>query len=625
MDKKLIYDIKEYKKYADDIARDFARDEPYLSNRKNSLELDKFIYEKQTADIPVKDYMYHLDNDKLNKYSNEFYYNHNCLDIIETMIHGITSNYAHTPPKITSIKIRHWFGSFKRVGEKSAFGKVYFAAIKKDDETEAFINNFLVIKADSRPELSANDDQFHEYCVGLYVANQMRRIGIPNFACVYGLFKAMDPIEIDNEVVFGLSESESNDKTHIVYENVINSKSLMNFFNDNSTTNVDALNAITQLLLALQIANDYTGFVHNDLHAMNVLVAKRDNSKCKYFTYNVFGKNVRIVNNGNIPVIIDYGFSQYRYFGHTSGTNDRSYESMKMDIKRNHIINDIYRLLIFLSASTNNNARLSNLISNILNFFGDYKSLCDVNVYAFYSYNENLQDPKLIKRLLQYMSEIYPDEMEQVFYGEDPMEIILDSVEDILKIVELRIGYPTSLIELTEMSTYYQKDANKYNKYMELIEDSEWRNICARKIINEMNATMKKINNFTDTVYIYQKIKNYTKIFYYQTDILTKIVYFWDLLTYPEFYQVKKECISLLKQSILLFNSSYELFKEGKSWKYYTVDIKQEEYFDVFGAYDNISKVFLKMYRYSIHTDEIKYEIKTLIDNLQTVNDVLKF
>lgn len=140
---------------------------------------------------------------------------------------------------------------------------------------------FAVKTSDTKVKILENK---HEAFVGLNCINEICKL-IPNFVYIFGIY-------------------ENNDDYNVIMERVYG-KTLKDWItNDFSVEKYIFI--LVQICLALQMAQEQYGFVHNDLTPWNIMISKLPQETT--FDYLINGESYRITTD-IIPIMIDYGKS----------------------------------------------------------------------------------------------------------------------------------------------------------------------------------------------------------------------------------------------------------------------------------------------------------------------------
>ena len=172
-----------------------------------------------------------------------------------------------------------------------------------DDSAESVVYSSSFNHLDDKLILKVSKDSnsqelIHEFFIGM-ILNELR-FEIPNFMYVYSLFKCG---HINNPTNFKLCEKIGDVNTMLIEK--IDGKTL---FDELYIMNeYDLINTIFQIFLALQMAYDSCGFIHQDLHLKNILIKKLPDKKVIKYSLKDYGDIY--VKTDFYAVIIDYGFS----------------------------------------------------------------------------------------------------------------------------------------------------------------------------------------------------------------------------------------------------------------------------------------------------------------------------
>jgi tRNA A-37 threonylcarbamoyl transferase component Bud32 len=135
-------------------------------------------------------------------------------------------------------------------------------------------------------DIIKQQENIHEAYIGTKVINEIVKY-IPNFAYVFGKF--------DGET-----------KNIVIMEN-IHGKTFDEWLQSDKFNIQDYIFILIQLSMALEVAQNQSGFVHYDLTPWNIIMQEIPNPIT--FDYMLDGTNVFRVSTKLIPVIIDYGKS----------------------------------------------------------------------------------------------------------------------------------------------------------------------------------------------------------------------------------------------------------------------------------------------------------------------------
>ena len=186
--------------------------------------------------------------------------------------------------------------------------------------------------------ITNNESLIHEMFIGKILN---KYIDLPNFVHIFNTYQEHENI-------------------NLLQQNVDNSITLLEYIK--SHFNFETyLNILLQISLALQIAQDKCGFVHNDLTPWNIIL-----QKYKYpvtIKYNVSYNKTYSIKSNIIPVIIDYEKSHIIYKGYHYGKVNMFSTSTIQDILT-ILSTTIYELTYLENVNLNKLVYLSNFITN---------------------------------------------------------------------------------------------------------------------------------------------------------------------------------------------------------------------------------------------------------------------
>jgi serine/threonine protein kinase len=141
----------------------------------------------------------------------------------------------------------------------------------------------------------------NESIVGQFALNPLRKI-IPTFEYIFGSFKAPATSKKGGRL-FDLTF----DSNYTMLETIGNAQTLKKFLFSNRNSPVEINEIFFQITLALAIAKDHCDFMHQDLHAENVLVQKLDRKVT--ISFPIRGR-VLYIETRYLARIIDFGYSR---------------------------------------------------------------------------------------------------------------------------------------------------------------------------------------------------------------------------------------------------------------------------------------------------------------------------
>lgn len=255
-------------------------------------------------------------------------------------------------------RIRNWIRNMAQFGAKpSAEGRTFKASLNTT-------SNLFVIKTPIR-----NDNLAHEALVGMYVMNKLRRI-LPNYMYVYGYAKCSPPA-VQNGILTWCSSSLP-DSSYLITENISNATSWYDFLQRPDIEELDFIAVFLQLVNALNIAYKLYGYVHYDLHYLNVLVREYEAPiMIPYYGTQIDLKNPNgYIATKYVPIIIDYGYNRIKVGGKVFG-------NIKVGSEDNFPMFDIHKILGFSGEVIfARNKKLWDPVNKLYGFFrADLKTL----------------------------------------------------------------------------------------------------------------------------------------------------------------------------------------------------------------------------------------------------------
>lgn len=229
----------------------------------------------------------------------------------------------------SSDTIRSYIRKMRRIGSGSAYGIAMAADFQ--DLNDAFVIKVSRFIQDRQADF---DDIRHEAVVGFNVLNKARKLDppCPNFAYVWTAINMNPPhirdttLPTESKSMEGSPRSKQKaalaygmptaprelEVTHVVYENIADSKSLSESIATASLE--DILGYYLQCLLAVETIHEETGgFHHGDLHSQNVILRPHGitGTKDAIIEYRVNGRDYRLATD-RIATIIDFGMVHAR-------------------------------------------------------------------------------------------------------------------------------------------------------------------------------------------------------------------------------------------------------------------------------------------------------------------------
>jgi hypothetical protein len=253
------------------------------------------------------------------------------------------------------------------------------------------LKSVFAIKVLQEPNTWDDKNLLHEMSVGLLITNKYRA-SIPNFSYIFGGFSCSHPKITEKETI-QYCENLNNPVQYLLYEFIPGDTWRQKL---RKWDNAQFLSALISITYALDYANKNDNYTHYDLHYDNIILR------------NPFGKMIGIpiiINNetryivsDEIPTIIDFGFSHYKYNNVDFGMYDLQYAGVFHNLC--FPLFDIYKLLIVSATAVDKKSHLYELIAQLLTFFSN-ESISDL-IKIQYNPNANLfanlpPTPKLLK------------------------------------------------------------------------------------------------------------------------------------------------------------------------------------------------------------------------------------
>lgn len=292
-----------------------------------------------------------------------------CVAQSINMFEGVSSRtgYNFLKKLITDVRL---------IGKPSAYGYAMQATLADK------YKNMVVIKAPRFNSDFTNAAMNHEAAVGR-VLNSLRA-SIPNFAYVYGMFECGPPIirpEISGEKSKLITWCRSGSQVkYIMYENIAGSITLYDYVK--TCTAQEYIDIILQIIHALMIAYNKTGFTHYDLHGENILVRSVPNRDDGFY----IPYNGDFVFATKLATIIDYGMAHVYLPGIKESIGYKHEEGYRSNLEfftdgiyidQPHPLNDCYKIV---------SATLMNLYIKNPNVYDKVKGL----LYYFHPREEDL-------------------------------------------------------------------------------------------------------------------------------------------------------------------------------------------------------------------------------------------
>jgi hypothetical protein len=229
------------------------------------------------------------------------------------------------------------FSDLKRIGKESVYGMAFKGRLRGTED-------LFVIKTSQRAG-PANWMVLHELIVGRRL-NQLRKLGIPNFAYVYGSFSCAPPVVDDDGKVLRWCSDEEEKRNYVVYENVKAEKTAQEYVAE--TLDVRRFASLfLQLSIASSVVNFRFPYTHYDLHTENVLMREPPEGITGefYIPYTNSKGSTYYVLSDKIATIIDFGMAYVDGYGAPVETPELAgaYTNKRLPI------HDIFKFVCFVS------------------------------------------------------------------------------------------------------------------------------------------------------------------------------------------------------------------------------------------------------------------------------------
>lgn len=258
-------------------------------------------------------------------------------------------------------RTREYLGQkIKTIGSPSAYGIAMGASLGD-------AQNLFVLKAPRNPNNA--EELIHESCVAFYGTNQMRILGVPNFAYVYGSFICNAPYNPPNtKDIISFCSTAGGGVSYAVYENIAPAIPIAEFVKTCSAK--DFLYNYIQLMMAIRSGNEVCDFTHFDLHGENALMRSGTGIPANFYIKFTNGEYCR--GGTYIPTMIDFGMSHIVagavHLGHAGGSAPLYMHGIYRD--RSFPLYDGYKLLLnCMSEMFNRNKGAFTELAALLYFF----------------------------------------------------------------------------------------------------------------------------------------------------------------------------------------------------------------------------------------------------------------
>jgi len=269
----------------------------------------------------------------------------------------------------------------KKIGTPSAYGIVFLSHFKsnvkyghKFDKLNKFAVKITNQALDNKKEIQILK-QLTRYVIELKC---------PHFPISYGSLKCDNPnIKSNNSDDYLIVKNKHKNKTYLP-EMINKNKKFLIQINElasgdfhslfNRPNNIDAFNAISQILISIMFFNNYTKMYHNDAHTGNFLYHKIKPGG--YLHYNIYGKDYYLENQGYLWVIWDFGFVTHQSAHRKIGTT-KIYKAVNTDF------NTIMNAMAYYNANFKLDIRAFKTLLNTeitpYHYITDYSKLEELN------------------------------------------------------------------------------------------------------------------------------------------------------------------------------------------------------------------------------------------------------
>ena len=251
-----------------------------------------------------------IDYKKLKKLSNQYFFDPAMMQSIMCVTNSLFYLNSSEDDLTQIQRIKSWIDIKNVIGEPSAIGVAMSASL---DEAK----DIFVVKVPKN--IDSNNDLLHEWFVGVYGTNQLRKY-VPNFAYIYGGFTCSGPIlERGGNIAAYCNLSDKLAVNYILYESIFPSISMKGYMVSRTLNFTDWLSYYLQILFSLKIAKDLIGFTHYDLHTENVLLRDLGTSKKTFHIPYKYNNKWYYIKTNKVATMIDFGYSHIKYKGKNFG------------------------------------------------------------------------------------------------------------------------------------------------------------------------------------------------------------------------------------------------------------------------------------------------------------------
>ena len=198
-------------------------------------------------------------------------------------------------------KLVKWFQNPNKLHVESTQSLIYISFLK-------FKNMKLIDIILKIDKITSDKNSYREYYITYTELNKLRYL-IPNFMMTYGQFKCLKPSAHENTIQFKkMCQPKGNYINYTLYERIVGI-TLETYLISPKYSHLEFVNIFIQILFALEIGQQHSGFTHFDLHYDNIILRKS-----KSIDQSVFINGLKYTHSTGeyIPVIIDYGHACVR-------------------------------------------------------------------------------------------------------------------------------------------------------------------------------------------------------------------------------------------------------------------------------------------------------------------------
>lgn len=298
------------------------------------------------------------------------FYNYNAVKAlgcaVDAAFYGLaedSGNLAHVANLKNEIK------GMKKIGGPSVSGNALLGGIGK--ASDLYVSKIPQTK-------DGEIDLTHELFVGLYGTNELRKIGVPNFAVVLG-GPMCSPAVIDEKEVTSVCSGIGDRVQYVIYENIAPAEALNKYMLH--ATADEFLSVYMQELYTSLIAEQLIGFTHYDAHTENKIARMVPNRNKFSIAYPIPGTKKEVfVSSTVVSSTIDYGMSSIRYDDTDFGANNYDLSVYGVEAGPNPLY-DAYKLLMFIGYDLYNAKKTSSKVfieaAKIFTYFNAYDNFLD--------------------------------------------------------------------------------------------------------------------------------------------------------------------------------------------------------------------------------------------------------